>query len=58
MVKDLLCISKELLNCLNSNNNFTEDEKNYILDVIHKMIIISMIELGKMNKPKIRTSTS
>ena len=49
MVKDLLCISKELLNYLNSNNNLSEDERNYILSVIHKIILVLMIELSKIN---------
>ncbi len=56
MVNDLLYISKELLNYLNSNNNLNEYEKKYILSIIHKIIIISMIELNGLNRLKTRTT--
>lgn len=45
MVNNLLHISKELLNCLNSSNDFNEEEREYIMSVVIKTIDLCNLEL-------------
>lgn len=48
MVKDLLYISKELLNCL-INYDFSKEESEYIINVVIKTIDLSIFELENNN---------
>ena len=52
MVKDLLYISKELLNYLNSNDSFSEEERKYIIGVVIKSINLVMIASENIEGPK------
>ena len=45
MVKDLLYISKKLLNYLNANHDLTDEEKEYIIYVVIKVMDLSTFVL-------------
>lgn len=49
MVEDLLFIARDLLHSL-SLTKFTEDEKDYVINVAERVIDISLIELKKVEK--------
>lgn len=49
MVEDLLFIARDLLHSL-SLTEFTEDEKDYVINVAERVIDISLIELKKVEK--------
>ncbi|WP_313758492.1 hypothetical protein [Tissierella sp.] len=46
MLENLLLISKDLLHLL-SIVEFTEDERNYIISVLKKVIDVSLMEVSK-----------
>ena len=48
MIEDLLYIVKNMLKLVNSLD-FTEDEKDYIVRVVRKVIFILLIELNNIN---------
>lgn len=54
MVKDLLYISKELLNCLNTNDNFSKEESKYIINLVNKTIKLSIFELENSENSKVK----
>ena len=46
MIEDLLVICKDLLKTI-EEGNFTQEDKEYIISVVRKVIFIILIELGK-----------
>lgn len=48
MIENLLSISKDLLHSIDLAE-FTEDERNYIISVVRKIIFVLLIELRKGN---------
>lgn len=49
MIENLLSISKDLLHSIDLAE-FTEDEKEYIISVIRKVIFVLLIEMRKLEK--------
>lgn len=47
MIENLLSISKDLLHSIDLAE-FTEDERNYIIRVVRKIIFVLLIELQKV----------
>ncbi|SHE87049.1 hypothetical protein SAMN02745784_02059 [Tissierella praeacuta DSM 18095] len=46
MVESLLFIARDLL-CSLDLMEFTEDERDYIIGVVKRIIVVTIIELGK-----------
>ena len=49
IIGDLISISKDLLNYVNQSATLAEDERDYIISVVRKVMFILLVELR--NKP-------